>query len=88
MEIEVAGSLERADRTNWKVVALSAIGSLTVLSGVVWAVAQPYRLTLLDPASHGAWDHIAQPPPLVVVVGVLFHVVVARPLARTLERTP
>lgn len=88
MEIEVAGSLERAGQTAWRMVALSAIGYLTVLSGVVWAVAQPYRLTLLDPRAHGAWDHLAQPPLLVVLVGVLFHLLVARPLVQTLERSP
>lgn len=88
MEIEVAGSLQRAERMAWRAVALWAIGPLTVLSGVAWAVAQPYRLTLLNAGSDGVWDNIAQPPLLVVVVGVFFHVVVARPLVRTLERTP
>ena len=88
MEIEVADSFERASRTAWRTVALSAIGPLTILSGVVWAVAQPYRLTLLDPRVHGAWDHIAQPPLLVAAIGVLFHLVVARPLMQTLEGSP
>ncbi len=88
MEIEVAGPLERASHTAWRVVALSAIGPLTVLAGVVWTVAQPYRLTLLDPRAHGAWDHIAQPPLLVAAIGLLFHLLVARPLRQTLERSP
>lgn len=88
MEIEVAGSLERARDTTWRSLALSAIGPLTVLGGIVWAVAQPYRLTLLDPRVHGTWDHIAQPPLLVAVIGVLFHLAVARPLMQTLEGRP
>ena len=88
MEIEVASSLERARETTWRSFALSAIGPLTVLGGIVWAVAQPYRLTLLDPRSHGAWDHLAQPPLLVALVGVLFQLFVAQPLLRTLERSP
>lgn len=88
MEIEVAGSLERAAHTAWRVLALSAIGPLTILGGMVWAVAQPYRLTLLDPGAHGAWDHLAQPPLLVALVGLLVHFLVARPLQQTLERSP
>lgn len=88
MDMEVSGRLERVGQPGWRVVALSALGPLTALVGIVWAVAQPYRLTLLDPAAHGAWDHVAQPPVLVVLVGVLFHYAVARPLARTLEREP
>lgn len=85
MEIEVAGSFERASETAWRVVALSALGPITVLGGIVWTVAQPYRLTLLDPRAHGAWDHLAQTPLLVGAVGLLFHLLVARPLLHTLE---
>lgn len=88
MDMEVAGRLERAGQPGWRIVALSALGPLTMLAGIVWAVAQPYRLTFLDPAAHGAWDHVAQPPLLVALVGVLFHYAVARPLARTLEHGP
>lgn len=86
--MEVAGPLERAGQPGWKIAALSALGPLTILTGVVWGVAQPYRLTFLDPAAHGAWDHVAQPPVLVALVGLLFHLLVARPLVRTLEREP
>jgi hypothetical protein len=58
---------------------------LTVLAGAVWAVAQPYRITFLDGQGHDLWDHLAQPPPLVVAVGVLFELAVARPLVRELR---
>ena len=85
MEVEAAGTFERAEHRTWRAVALSAIGPLTVLAGIVWATAQPYRLTLLDAAIHGGWDHVAQPPLLVAALGVSFHVVVARPLARAVE---
>jgi hypothetical protein len=64
---------------------LSAIGPVTVLAGIVWSIAQPYRLTLLSDTRSGVWDHLAQPPLLVAGVGLLFWFAVARPLARTLR---
>lgn len=85
MEIEATSALERAEQRPWRATALSAIAPLTVLAGIVWAIAQPYRLTLLDPAAHGAWDHLVQPPVLVAAVGLLFHLTVARPLGRALD---
>ena len=85
MEIELAATLGRAAHRTWRSLALSAIGPLTVLAGVAWALVQPYRVTLLDPGAHGVWDHLVQPPLLVVAVGALFHVAVARPLVRALE---
>lgn len=85
MKMEATGTLERAGHRAWRALALTSIGPLTVLAGLVWAVAQPYRLTLLDPGPDGVWDHLVQPPLLVAGIGVLFHVVVAKPLARALE---
>jgi len=64
---------------------VSAIGPLTVLAGVIWALLQPYRITLLDPHGQGLWWLAVQPPLLVVAVGVAFHLVVARPLLEDLE---
>ena len=46
---------------------------------------QPYRITLLDPAGHGFWSLAVQPPLLVILVGVLFHFVVAPGVLRDLE---
>ena len=85
MEIELTATVERAAHRTWRSLALSAIGPLTVLAGLVWALAQPYRVTLLDPRAYGVWDHFVQPPLLIAAVGVLFHVAVARPLARALD---
>jgi ABC-type polysaccharide/polyol phosphate export permease len=51
----------------------------------VWAVAQPYRVTLLHPHGQGFWWLFVQPPLLVVLAGALFHVFVARPLIDDLE---
>jgi hypothetical protein len=64
---------------------LSALGPLTVLAGLVWAIAQPYRLTLLHPGHRSFWWLIAEPPLLVVAAGLLFAWLVARPLLADLE---
>lgn len=83
--MEATTTLEHAERRSWRPLALSAIGPLTVLAGVVWAIAQPYRVTLLDAGEVGVWELLGQPPLLVIGVGVLFHLLVAKPLARALE---
>ena len=68
-----------------RAVAVSALGPLTILGGLVWAVAQPYRVTLLHPRGHGFWWLAVQPPLLVAVAGLVFWLVVARPLVADLE---
>jgi len=54
-----------------------ALGPVTAIAGVVWAVAQPWRLTLLHPGGQGFWWLFAEPPIYVVLVGVLFRLVLA-----------
>jgi hypothetical protein len=77
---------ERTARRPLRPLALQAIGPLTALAGLVWAVAQPYRVTLLHPRGHGFWELAVQPPLLVVLVGVAFTVAVAPGLLADLER--
>jgi len=60
--------------------AISLLGPLTVVTGIVWAIVQPYRLTLLHPHGQGFWWLAIEPPLLVV-----FAVFVARPLVADLE---
>jgi hypothetical protein len=79
-ELEVPGA-----RRSARLVAVRAIGPVTVLAGLVWAAAQPYRVTLLDPRGHGVWDLLVEPPLLVLAVGLLFMLVVAPGLAHDLE---
>ncbi|MFL5981891.1 MAG: hypothetical protein ACJ74R_09310 [Gaiellaceae bacterium] len=55
---------------------MSALGPLTALAGVIWAIVQPYRVTLLHPRGEGFWWLFVQPPLLVVAVGLLFYFVV------------
>ena len=61
----------------WLVLAL---GPLTVLAGIGWAVLQPWRLTLLHPSGQGFWWLVSQPPLYVVAVGVIFRLAIARGL--------
>jgi len=65
--------------------AVSLLGPLTVFAGFLWAIAQPYRITLLHPHHQGFWWLVIEPPLLVVAAGVAFALVVARPLLADLE---
>jgi hypothetical protein len=70
-------------RTRARVVL--ALGPATVFAGILWAVAQPWRLTLLHPHAQGFWWLLAEPPLYVVLVGVLFRLVIAPGVVRDLE---
>ena len=65
--------------------AIALLGPLTVAAGIVWAILQPYRLTLLHPHGQGFWWLAIEPPLLVIAAGVFFALVVARPLIADLE---
>ena len=68
-----------------RVLIISSLGPLTSLVGLVWAIVQPYRITLLHPHGQGFWWLLVEPPLLVMVVGLIFARVVARPLIADLE---
>jgi hypothetical protein len=91
MSSEIAGSLEhgaeqqRAARKPFRVLAVEALGPLTVVAGVVWAIAQPYRIAFLYREGKGVYDYLAQAPLLVVAVGLVFGLVVAPGLVADLE---
>jgi hypothetical protein len=74
-----------ATRRQRRILAVLLIGPLTMLGGLVWAIAQPYRITFLDPDGKGFYDYVAQPPLLVVVVGLVFMFVIAPGLEEDLE---
>ncbi|HKB20947.1 MAG TPA: hypothetical protein VKC65_08025 [Gaiellaceae bacterium] len=74
MDAELVRQRARArTRHSWRHTAVSALGPLTALVGLVWALIQPYRITLLDPDKHSFWYLAVQPPLFVILVGVVFH---------------
>jgi hypothetical protein len=75
----------RAARGDRRALAVLLLGPLTMLSGVVWGVAQPYRVAFLEREGKGLYDYLVQPPLLVFLVGALFLLLVARGLADDLE---
>jgi hypothetical protein len=82
---EPAASRARSEHDVWRVRLLASLGPLTALAGVVWAVVQPYRVTLLHPHGQGFWWLFVQPPLLVIAVGVVFSLLIAPGLIEDLE---
>ena len=89
MSADVAQEFQSETRTKERVATRArvvlALGPLTSLAGIGWAVAQPWRLTLLHPVGQGFWWLFSEPPLYVVLVGLLFRFVVAPGIARDLE---
>jgi hypothetical protein len=69
-----------AEIASWRQRLLMLLGPLAALAGVVWAIVQPYRVTLLHPHGEGFWWLFVEPPLFVVLAGALFHLLVARAL--------
>lgn len=82
--IERVAAHPRAEVATWRQRLLALLGPLTSLAGVGWAIVQPYRVTLLHPHDQGFWWLAVEPPLLVVLAGVLFHLFVARRLIQDL----
>jgi hypothetical protein len=74
-----------AQRRSPRALAVQLLGPLTVIGGIVWAVAQPYRVAFLDRADRDVYDYLVQPPLLVVAVGMLFAFAIAPGLVEDLE---
>ena len=72
-------------RRSSRALAVLSLGPLVMAAGVVWAFVQPWRVTLLHPYGEGFWWLVVEPPLLVILVGILFHALVARPLVQDLE---
>jgi hypothetical protein len=66
--------------------SISLLGPLVAAAGIVWAILQPNRITLLHPRGQGFWWLAVEPPLLLVAAGIVFTLVVARPLLADLER--
>ena len=85
MNAELVSELEVPRQREWRIRAISALGPLTALAGLIWAIAQPYRVTLLHPHGESFWWLLVEPPVLVLLVGVLFHLVIVPGLVADLE---
>ena len=90
MSAELVTELQAKERgatraATWRVRIVLALGPVTGLIGLVWALIQPYRLTLIHPHGQGFWWLFSEPPLYVVVVGVLFRLLIAPGLVKDLE---
>jgi cytochrome bd-type quinol oxidase subunit 2 len=86
MNAELATQLKtRTARRSARAVAVSALGPVTIVGGLVWAFVQPYRITLLHPRGQGFWWLVVEPPLLVMLVGLLFALVVVPGLLEDIE---
>jgi hypothetical protein len=90
---EIVGPLERATerdeigRRSGRALAIEAIGPLTILGGIVWAIFQPYRIVFFDHVDKGFYDYLVQPPLLVIGVGLLFMLGIAPGLLEDIRST-
>jgi ABC-type amino acid transport system permease subunit len=83
---ELVTELEQPlQRTTSRARIVSALGPTAAFAGVLWAIVQPYRVTLLHPRGQGFWWLFVEPPLLVIAVGLFFHFVIAPGLLRDLE---
>ena len=85
MNAELVSELEVPRQRTARARLVSALGPLTALAGAVWAILQPYRITLLHPQGQGFWWLLVEPPLLVIAVGLLFYFVVLPGLLEDLE---
>jgi hypothetical protein len=82
---ELVSELEVPQQRTWRVRAITALGPLTVSAGAVWALVQPYRVTLLHPHGQSFWWLVVEPPLLVILIGLLFSLVMVPGLLEDLE---
>jgi hypothetical protein len=72
-------------RTGARVRIVSGLGPAAALGGILWALIQPDRVTLLHPNGQGFWWLFVEPPLLVIAVGLFFHFFVVPGLLADLE---
>jgi hypothetical protein len=82
---ELVHELEVPRQRTARVRLVSALGPVTALAGLIWAIAQPYRLTILHPHGQGFWWLFVEPPLLVIAVGLFFSFAVVPGLLEDLE---
>lgn len=65
--------------------AVSFVGPAIAAAGLIWAILQPWRLTLLHPHGQGIWWLLSEPPLYVVAVGLLFRLLLAPSIVEDIE---
>jgi hypothetical protein len=85
MNANIATEIRPAIRRSPRQLVVRSLGPLTMIGAVVWALFQPYRVTLLHPHGQGFWWLAVEPPLLVLAAGLVFHQLVAPGLAADLE---
>ena len=85
METSLVHRLPATAARTVRVRIVSSIGPIVMAAGFVWAILQPDRVTLLHPHHQGVWWLLIEPPLLVVAAGIVFTLLVARPLLTDLE---
>ncbi len=86
MNAELVSELEVPRQRTARARSVSALGPLTALAGAIWAIAQPYRLTILHPHGKGFWWLFVEPPLLVIAVGLFFYFAAVPGLLEDLEK--
>ena len=91
MNSEIASSipkeeaLQAVERRPWRALAIQLLGPITIVGGLVWSVAQPYRIVFLEREDRGMYDYLFQAPLLVVLVGLVYTFAIAPGLIEDLE---
>jgi hypothetical protein len=86
LNAELVTELEApVQRSTTRARIVSALGPATAAAGVIWAIAQPYRLTLLHLHGESFWWLAVEPPLLVIAVALLFHFLILPGLLEDLE---
>ena len=86
MDSQIATQVSEARvRRSARSLLVLSLGPAAVVAGIVWAFLQPDRLTLFDPHGQGFWWLVSEPPLYAILVGVLFHVLVAPGVVEDIE---
>ena len=85
MNAELVSELDVPRHRTARARLVSALGPLTALAGAIWAIVQPYRVTLLHPHGQGFWWLFVEPPLLVIAVGLFFYFAIVPGLLEDLE---
>ena len=85
MNAELVSELESRAHLTARARIVAALGPLTALGGIVWALIQPDRVTVLHPHGESFWFLLVEPPLLVIAVGLFFYFAVVPGLLEDLE---